>query len=178
MSMAGDQPFLREVPLPKANGLPQREALRPADILLRAWQGGQDTAVDVTISHSLQLAQRPWTAEKAKAFLAQTEKRKTSKYAKACEAEGWGFIGAAFDAWGGAGPGAKALLYKLLRRAVGGVDPELRAMRRQEHQQHLSLSLMRQVLKLLTGKKNFASQTTRRNENSAVPRCRRSTGQV
>ena len=69
MAQAGDQPFRREVTLSKANSLPDGAALRPADMLLRAWQGGKDTAIDFTISHSLQTSQKPWTAEKAKAFV-------------------------------------------------------------------------------------------------------------
>ena len=57
---------------------------------------------------------------------------------------------------GGVGPGARALLYKLLRRAVGGVPVKLRALRTQEHPQHLSLALMRQVWRLLGAKHTFS----------------------
>ena len=155
MAQAGDQPFRREAALTRSNEHPAGEALRPADLLLRAWQGGQDTAVDFTISHPLQQNQRPWSGAKAQGFVALQEKRKVTKYKEACRVEGWGFIGAAFDTWGGMGPGAKTLLWKMLRRAVGGVSPELRALRMQEHKQHLSLALMRQVWKLLGAKNNF-----------------------
>ena len=152
MAQAGDQPFHREAPLLKQSLVPQGRPLRPADLLLRAWNGGRDLAVDVTISHPLQAAQQPWTAEKARGYLAMVEKRKVTKYKDACTLEGWDFTGAAFDTWGGVGPGAKQVLFKLLKRAVGGVPVELRALRTQEHKQHLSLSLMRQVWKLLAAK--------------------------
>ena len=152
MAQAGDQPFLREAPLLKQALVPQGRPLRPADLLLRAWQGGKDLAVDVTISHPLQAAQQPWSAEKARGYLAMVEKRKLAKYKEACALEGWDFVGAAFDTWGGVGPGAKQILFKLLKRAVGGVPVELRALHSQEHKQQLSLSLMRQVWKLLAAK--------------------------
>ena len=147
---------MREVPLNKANCVPNGNALRPAGLLLRAWQGGKDLAVDVTVSHPLQLSQQPWTAAKAKGYLSSVEKKKVAKYSKACQLEGWEFTGAAFDTWGGVGPGARQVLFKLLRRAVGGVPSELKALRTQEHKQHLSLSLMRQVWKLLSAKNTFA----------------------
>ena len=156
MAQAGDQPFRREVMLNKANNHPDGPALRPADMLLRSWQGGKDTAVDFTISHSLQSSQKPWTTEKAQAFVSLQEKKKVLKYGAACKAEGWNFIPAAFDTWGGMGPGAKELLRKLLQRAVCGLSPELRPIRMQEHKQNLSLSLMRQVWRFLGAKNNFA----------------------
>ena len=156
MAQAGDQPFRREVALSRSNSHPEGQPLRPADLLLRAWQGGKDTAVDFTICHPLQNSQKPWSGPKAQAFVSQQEKRKVQKYKDACNVEGWGFIPAAFDTWGGMGPGAKDLLWKLLRRSVGGVSPELRALRMQEHRQHLSLALMRQVWKLLGAKKQLS----------------------
>ena len=156
MAQAGDQPFMREVQLARANAVPNGPSLRPADLLLKTWQGGKDLAVDITISHPLQISQQPWTAAKAKGYLSTVEKKKMAKYGEACRLEGWDFTGAAFDTWGGVGPGAKQLLFKLLRRAVGGVPTELRALRAQEHKQHLSLALMRQVWKLLSAKNSFA----------------------
>ena len=80
MAQAGGQPFVREAPLTKANGEAQGAALRPADLLLRSWQGGLDTAVDVTVVHPLQVREMPWTLEKADAFLKQTEPWKVNKY--------------------------------------------------------------------------------------------------
>ena len=108
--------------------------------------------MDVTVVHPLQVAQLPWTPDKAASFLKHTEARKTAKYASVCSAEGWGFCPAAFDTWGGVGPKAKDVLAKLLLRAVGGVSPELQPLRKMEHRQHLSLSLMRQVWRMLSAK--------------------------
>ena len=155
MAQAGDMAFIREAPLSKANsnGVElawQGPALRPADLLLRAWKGGRDVAIDFTVVHPLQESQKPWTQDKARTFLKTTEGKKVAKYSAACALEGWLFHPAAFDTWGGVGPQAKELLWKILPRAVGGVPPELRASRMADHRQHLSLALMRQVWKLVS----------------------------
>ena len=134
---------------------PAGPAVSPADFLLLAWQGCRDVAVDVTVVHPLQVAQLPWTPDKAASFLKTTEGKKVAKYATVCEAEGWGFCPAAFDTWGGVGPQAKTILAKLLARSVCQAPAELQAARRAEHRQHLSLSLMRQVWHLLS-KRNRA----------------------
>ena len=105
--------------------------------------------MDFTVCHPLQSSQKPWSGPKAQASTSLQEKRKSQKYREACSAEGWTFIPAAFEKWEGMGLGAKDVLWKLLKRAVGGVSPELRSLRMQDHRQHLSLALMRQVWKLL-----------------------------
>ena len=155
MAQAGGQPFIREAPMSKTNAETQGPARRPADILLRAWQGGQDTAVDVTVVHPLQVAQLPWTRMKAESFLKQAESRKVTNNESACKKEGWAFIPAAFDTWGGMGPKAKDVFHRLLARSVASTPMELQAARKGEHRQHLSLALMRQVWKLLSAKNHF-----------------------
>ena len=156
MAQAGDQPYKREVALSTHNATSSGQALRPADLLLVAWQGGIDTAVDFTISHPLQTSQKPWSAEKAQTFVSTQETQKRTKYAEPCRAQGWNFTPAAFDTWGGMGSGAKGILTKLLKRAVASTPLELRAPRTQELKQHLSLALMRQVWRLLAAKNNFS----------------------
>ena len=158
MAQAADLSFVREAALPKSNQGPhglRGPALRPADLLLRAWSGGTDLAVDVTVKHPLQENQKPWTRQKADGFLKAKEAEKVTKYHQACALEGWAFSPAAFDSWGGVGPKAKDLLYRLLRRAVGGVPIELRSLRMEEFRQQLSLALMRQVWKLLAAKNRY-----------------------
>ena len=86
MAQAGDLSFGREVPLTKSlsneTTASARLALRPADLLLKAWQGGKDVAVDFTIVHPLQQSQKPWAKGKAEAFLKATEAKKN------CEIQG------------------------------------------------------------------------------------------
>ena len=170
IAQVGGQPFVREAPMPRSSPEAQHgPALRPADILLRAWQGGKDTAVDVTIKHPLQAAQAPWTKARAAAFLRQVEHQKEVKYAEACKKEGWAFCPAAFDTWGGVGPKAKDLLHKLLKRATGTLAPELQGARTAELRQLLSLSLMRQVWRLLSAKNRLFSSLGMEDEAEALP---------
>ena len=104
---------------------PAGPCLRPADVLLRAWLGGKDTAVDVTVRHPLHGAPETWTAEKATAFLRKAESQKREKFSQCCSREGWAFVPAALDTWGGVGPACKDLIAKLLSRAVGAVAPRV-----------------------------------------------------
>ena len=159
IAQSGGQPFVREAPLTDASSTIRGPALRPADILLRSWQGGKDTAVDVTIRHPLQASEAPWSAQKASAFLKATEKAKEAKYKEVCQKEGWSFCPAAFDTWGGVGPQAKDVIHKLITRATGTLPPELKPLRTVELRQLISIALMRQVWRLLLLKNRlFSSQ--------------------
>ena len=66
--------------------------------------------MDFSISHPYSKAKKLWTGSKARGFVALKEKRKVAKNKEACRAEGCVFILAAFDTWGGMGPGEIDLL--------------------------------------------------------------------
>ena len=152
LSEAG-QPFAREVTIPlTADG-----QLRPADLLLRAWSSGQDTAVDVTICHGWQSVERstvatPATREKWRAFLVRKEKAKKHKYDEACRRSGWAFLPMAFGTWGGMGPEAAKVTFRVLKRAAGWLEGDLRAGRQEEMRLQLGLALMRHIWSLLETK--------------------------
>ena len=81
----GQQPCEREQALEKENARRTlSERLRPADILIRNWTGGKDTAVDLTIVHPLQRSEVPWTSAKGKSFLRKKEEAKIEKYEQPC----------------------------------------------------------------------------------------------
>ena len=144
------QPAEREQALRQANASRVlRQQLRPADILLRGWAGGRDVAVDVTIGHPLQLAERPWQVDKARSFLRRRELAKVDKYEAACRLEGWGFLPMAFSTWGTAGPGAFTLLTRILRRSEAGADADDRSARISEMRDVVAHAFMRQVIRLL-----------------------------
>ena len=151
MALSGSQPFLREAAVSKHNAEvgPGPRALRPADLLLKAWQGGKEVAVDVTVKHPIQVDQAPYAGPKAEAYLKQIETRKETMYRVPCEKEGWLLTPAGFNIWGGVGPKAKDVLAKLMARGVAAVPTELQPLRRAELRQNLGVSLMRQVWKLL-----------------------------
>ena len=58
----------------------------------------------------------------------------------------------AFGTWGGEGPEAARLLGRIIKRACAAVEPEERPARSKELGQQLSLALMRQIWRLLSGR--------------------------
>ena len=59
------QSFAVEVMVPNQ---PEDSSLRPADILLKGWTAGKDTALDLTICHGWQLAEQGTTRERWRTF--------------------------------------------------------------------------------------------------------------
>ena len=156
LSDAG-QPFHKEVVIPEC---PDGQ-LRPADLLLTGWQGGQDTAVDVTVVHGWQQSEQSAnpTRERWRTFLTRKERAKTDKYMRACQAAGWAFTPMAFGTWGGLGPEAAKLLGRATQRAASRLEGDFRTRRKEELRINLGLALVRHVWALLNNK-NLISATT------------------
>ena len=146
------QGVAREVQLPDC---PEGN-LRPADLLLRHWTQGKDTAVDVTISHAWTAQEEssclPPTRERWRQFLVRKENIKRNRYQEPCQAAGWGFQPAAFGTWGGTGPDAARLLHRITKRVAGWLEGDLRASRQEEARQMVGLTLMLGILEMLQGK--------------------------
>ena len=145
------QGFSLEVPVPNATDA----SLRPADILLRTWSGGMDTAVDLTVVHGWQQQERLASKEKWRAFLRVKEENKHKKYDAACEKAGWKMLAMAFGTWGGMGPEGAQLLQRLVRRAAGWFEEDLRSVKQFELRCSVGLALSRQVWKLLENKNYY-----------------------
>ena len=146
------QGCIREAALPDC---PDGE-LRPADLLLSAFQAGAPTAVDVTVAHGWQASERQSvTRERWRSFLRRKEQAKHSKYDAPCKAAGWGFLAIAMGTWGGLGPEGARLLHRLAKRAAGWQEGELRGLRQYELMQGVGLALMRQIWSLLGNKNHF-----------------------
>ena len=83
----------------KEQAVPQAdERRRPADLLLRHWEGGRHLAVDITIRHGWQQCQeRAASREKWRKFLVDLEAAKHGDYDDLCKLfllckqAGWGF---------------------------------------------------------------------------------------
>jgi len=109
------QGFEREVAIP---GQPEGD-LRPADLLLRAWQDGKPTAVDLTVCHGWQESERGSVSrERWRAFLRRKEEGKHAKYDAPCRQAGWGFLALGMGTWGGLGPEGAKLVHRLVKRAA------------------------------------------------------------
>ena len=146
------QGVAREVPLPDC---PEGD-LRPADLLLRNWCQGRDTAVDVTISHAWSAQEEsgslPPTRERWRKHLVRKEAAKVARYQAPCRHHGWAFQPAAFGSWGGLGPEAPRLLHRVTKRVAGWLDGDLRADRQEEAREQVGLVLMKGILEMLEGK--------------------------
>ena len=143
------QQHQKEVPL-RAGVAPD---LRPADILLMAWTDGLPCAVDLTVSHGWAAGERRKPArDNWRPFLRRREEAKHGKYDRPCKASGWSFAAMAFGTWGGEGPEAAKLLARIFKRACAAVEPEERPARSKELSQTISLALMRQIWRLLSGR--------------------------
>jgi len=58
----------------------------------------------------------------------------------------------AFGTWGGLGPEGAKMLARIVKRAAGWLEGDLRASRQAEIRYSIGLTLMRQVWELLAGK--------------------------
>jgi hypothetical protein len=133
--------------------------LRPANILLHHWEGGKHVALDLTICHAWQASERrvatanpQVSRERWRAFLRKREAATHALYDKACTAEGWSFKAMAFGTWGGIGPEGARMLHRIVKRAAGWLEGDLRACRQEEIRHTVGVALMRHIALLLEGK--------------------------
>ena len=128
--------------------------LRPADLLLRHWEGGRHLAVDITVSHGWQRSEQSATRERWRKFLTAQEHQKHAQYDALCAVAGRGFKAMAFGTWGGKGPDCAKLLDRVAKRSAGWHEGHIREHRQEECRQQVGLTLMRAVWEDLL-KKNF-----------------------
>ena len=107
------------------------------------------------MSHGWQQSEQAGvTRERWRSLLRRKEAAKHHTYDAPCRAVGWAFMAMAFGTWGGLGPECAKLLARVLKRASGWQEGDLRAVRQDELRQSVGLALMRQIWRLL-GAKNF-----------------------
>ena len=150
----------KEKELPE-DAQPQGQRLRPADLLLKHWEAGADVALDITVSHGWSLSEQSRGApgdlisrERWRSFLSKRERAKHEQYDAACRAAHWSFKAMALGTWGGTGPEGAKVLHRILKRAAGWLEGELRASRQAEIKYGIGLTLMRKIWEMLAGK-NF-----------------------
>jgi len=121
---------------------------RPADVLLRAWDGRRDLAVDLTIVRPNPATGRP-SRGSAATFLRDKGEQKNRESAASCGRMGLDFPPMVFDTWGGLhGTGedvAKAIFARCTDSLLPGARPAAVAALRQG----LSFQLGRSVARLL-----------------------------
>ena len=148
----------KEKALPEEFQPPGRR-LRPADLLLRQWESGRDVAIDLTISHGWSLGEQARgapgelvTRERWRTFLCRREADKHAQYDAACARASWSFKAMSFGTWGGLGPEGAKVLHRIVKRAAGWLEGDLRASRQEEIRYTIGLTLMRHVWEHLAGK--------------------------
>jgi hypothetical protein len=147
---AGGQGYRREVAL--SDSSTGGALLRPADLLLTAFEGGTDLAIDLTVVHPVR---RDTTATRTALQIA--EDTKTRLYGKACRKEGWAFTVLGFTTWGGTSGKGSRLLHRLLRRAAADVPFPMRPCILDAYRNNLSVALMRQVWRQLSAASTLPS---------------------
>ena len=86
---------------------------RPADVFIRGWQGGQDAALDVTVTNPLKDDTRAGAAATPGYGASQAYERKMRTSADACRAQGIIFLPLAAETFGGWHEVAEAQVKKL-----------------------------------------------------------------
>jgi GrpB-like predicted nucleotidyltransferase (UPF0157 family) len=132
--------------------VPEFQGLRPADILLKGWLAGKDTALDLTVVHGWQESQRRASRERCRAFLRRKEQDKHDKYDRACLAAGWEMRAMAFGTWGGMGPEGTQVLKRLINRAASWHEGDLKAACRDRLEITMGIALLKSVWKALYNK--------------------------
>ena len=130
--------------------LPGRDA-RPADLLIPRWEGGKDSALDVTVVSALQGAMVAGSAATDGFAVGKAFDRKIAKVGEACRQEGIAFIPVAADTLGG--------WHKVAVEQIKKLGSVLARHRGEEEQievrhlfQRLSLILMRGNASLLVNR--------------------------
>ena len=111
-------------PVREAEGLIAGSTDRPADVLLRGWQAGRDTALDFIATNALQAATVVGCATDGAFAVEHAHDAKLRKYAARCEANGLAFIPLAVDTFGGWHPQALEVIGRLGRQLARATEGE------------------------------------------------------
>jgi len=98
---------------------------RPADIMLKAWDGIRDPAVDLTIVHPNPVTGRPLRGSAA-TFLKDKGKQKCRESADSCGRIGFDFSPMVFDTWGGLHGAGKGVVKAMFTRYIAPFLPSAR----------------------------------------------------
>ena len=130
-------------------------ALRPADLLLKNWFGGHDTAINLTVCHGWQQSEQTLGREKWRAFLRRKEQAKHTKYDLVCKNANWRFTAMSFGTWGGMGPDAGNMMSRTIKKAVAWQDGDIKASLQEDLRHKVGLCLMSHIWDLLEAKNWF-----------------------
>ena len=130
------------IPCLREQGVSPEGNARPADILLLHWQGGQDAAVDITVSHPAQPGEYPLRLESMKVHTKRCEESKFRKNGQLCDVMGWACVPFAVDTWGGLGPSARGCFQQILKRATASLEGREKTRKSAEIYNTVALSIL------------------------------------
>jgi len=122
--------------------------VRPADILLKAWDGRRDLAVDLTIVHPNPVTGRPLRGSAA-TFLKDKGEQKCRKSAESSGRMGVDFSPTVFDTWRGLHGAGNEVIKKVFARFTAPLLPSARPAAVGALRQGLSVQLGRSVARQL-----------------------------
>ena len=120
------------------------DARRPADVLLKAWDGRKDMAVDVTVVHALNPS-GDLTVAGAQRVFQNAHAKKTKDYSGPCESAGIDFQPAVFDTWGGGHLGTPSFVKAVVKRAAAALVGRARVDAVTAMRRGVALAVMRGV---------------------------------
>jgi len=121
---------------------------RPANILLKGWDGRRDLAVDLTIVHPNLVGGRPLRGSAVTFFKAKGE-QKCRESADSCRRVGVDFSPMVFDTWGGLHRAGKVVAKAMFARCTAPLLPSARPAAVGALRQGLSVQLGRSVARQL-----------------------------
>ena len=107
--------------------------------------GGCHGAVDITVTHPLQLSEHPLTPEHTLSHTKREEEKKVRSNSDLCQEVGWTCLPFGMHCWAGLGPSGGALLHQIMKRATSAFSGCLKTQKVIEIKQSIVFGLMRQV---------------------------------
>ena len=117
----------------------------PGDLCFRQWDADGPAMIDVTCRNPVPLGSAPPPPDRLQAWFRAQEDDKDDAYLLRCRARGCSFIPFVLTPWGGLGPEARQLAFRLLKLALGNKQGWARTRMAERFWQKISLAVIRPV---------------------------------
>ena len=122
----------------------------PGDLCFRQWDSDGPLMVDITCRHPTPVGQSPPSVDSLSSWFAAQEEDKDNLYLSKCRAVGYSFAAFVVTPWGGLGPEARKIAFRLHKLAMGSKRGWARTRQSLIFWQKLSLAVARPVARQLT----------------------------
>ena len=118
---------------------------RPGDIFVSRYSGGQPAAVDLTVRHTLRVAQPVRRPDGLGEWQERQEQEKDRRYRSQCDRLGWVFIPFVADCYGGLAARAREFMSACIKLITAQVHPGLARNAEADAWQGLTLTIAKEV---------------------------------